>query len=314
MPGRSTACRLLAGFVSLSLFACADYGGQEPWRGWIEFHQKASFKGAVCGESSLDYALGELADNDVPVYRTMMMGMGSWEAYRDRIACMDRASTCEEYWRCRLPEDAEPCQSSTFRDHCDGDTAVSCWPYAEEEYYVVRMDCSEAPGGGTCVMEGVEARCDYAQCGPYAENPRCEGDLLLACEHREYSDIYWRYDCSATGMDCLPDGSCGIPGALDCTEFAGDVCDGPLIHSCYYDDGRMWSQDCREVHPDFVCVMDAYEDGGCAMPEGSWECQEHEETWCEGDELKACLYGKILSFDCASIAGSSCESDHCTRP
>ncbi len=297
----------------MAAFAACQYSSTGSWNGWIAFYSQASFKGTVCGYGSVDYVVGKLGSDDGLATRALYSAYGSaWEELKEQVACINKAKNCDQFWRCRWPKNSQPCDPATFDATCEGDTAINCSyreTHSDNEYFISRIDCSEAPGGGSCTLDDTGTDCMYNQCLPEATNPRCDGNLALACEPHDYSYIYWRMDCSILDMQCLQGGYCGIPGAINCDGNDREICDGPYIHGCHPGPD---SQDCRELDPDFLCFKDEYGQARCGMPEGSWECEENGQTWCVGSVLKACVYGKIVSFDCSSISGSRCESDHCS--
>ena len=304
----------IAAVVALLLSNCSE--SREAWKGWIDFNSEASFKSAICGKTSTENAVQDLFDEDNALIRTMYVASGYWVEMQERVECINEAKNCEEFWRCQLPAGAEPCDDTTFEEICEGDTTVQCLfrnVQGEQDHFIRRTDCSGVPGGGTCVLNGDGAQCEYNQCKPDATNPRCEGDIHLYCEHHEFSEIYWMMDCSVMNLQCLAEGMCGVPGAISCDDQQKVLCDGPFIHSCRSPLGQ-YSQDCREFHPEFVCFLDEFGDPRCGMAEGSWECEENEDRWCDSSVLKVCIYGKIVSFDCSSFNDSVCENDECIIP
>ncbi len=264
----------------------------------------------MIGELTLENGLIETI-----MKRTLFMSVGIWDEYKEFAACINQASDCEEFWRCNVPENGEPCNGYSFEETCEGDVLVKCSRYflGSNDLFIRRTDCSQAPGGGICVDDGYEPVCQFNECNPMDSGTRCVDDLVLFCQENMNPDFFWLLDCSLTGMQCIPGGLCGIPGNRACDGSREIFCEGPLIHFCGGQDVPT-TFDCREIDKDFVCFKDAGGDEGCGMPEGSWECETHEdEQWCDGSIFNACIYGKIISFDCASFAGSACEEGRCTR-
>lgn len=308
--------KTLSGFLFLTValsLGCSEYSKKE-WSGWIDFYAEASFKLATCGQTSLEYAAHRLGTDDSQSIRSMYVAWGLWPEMQQRVACMDKAKDCEQIRRCYV-QDAQLCDRDTYQESCEGDTAVSC-AYIELQgdwvSFVKSFNCASVPGGGRCEVNGRYADCVYNQCEHDADNARCEGDVSLFCEDREESFIYWMMDCSVLDMQCMPTGGCGFPEAIYCEgDMYDQACDGPYTHKCT--PSGPFSRDCRETHPDFVCFDDRGQDR-CGMPEGQWECEENEVLWCEGQVLKACIYGKLISFDCSSFADSVCDNGECVLP
>jgi len=298
--------------------ACQDYDEPDKWMGWLDFEARALFMRAVCGERGFESIADVLADHENSLLHSMYIATDSWDAEKERIDCMEETSNCEEYWRCKLPEDAENCDESTFEDYCDGDVAVRCSYLnvkSENNYIMRRSDCTVAPGGGSCLATSSEVKCKYDLC-EQEDNPTCfEDEVAVYCDSNEYQDMLWMMDCPSMGMECLEHGLCGIPDAIECSETDGpfiSVCEGSYIHVCV--PWGAYSEDCREMDPDFVCLMDEDDDAYCGMPMGEWQCTEHGSRWCEGSELRVCIYGKIVSYDCASFEEAQCEGDVCVLP
>lgn len=308
---------IVFGFVFIA-GACQDYDDSGEWNGWLDFETKALSKGAVCGDSSYDSVVDFLSDDHVLLIRSMYIAADLWGEFRELVACKEKAKNCEEYWRCKIPEGAGICDRDSFEEYCDGDVAVNCSyrnTNSEEQYFIIRKDCAAAPVSGSCVIMSGDAFCSYDLCNQ-EDNMLCtEDDVSIACENHDYEDLLWMMDCPSMGMKCLENGLCGIPDAITCGDPEGpwfEVCDGHYIHHCNI--LGAFSEDCREMDQDFVCLLDEDDEAYCSMPEGEWECTEHGSRWCEGSELRVCIYGKIVSYDCASFEEAQCEGDVCVLP
>ena len=71
----------------------------------------------------------------------------------------------------------------------------------------------------------------------------------------------------------------------------------------------MISFDCTIVGPEFTCLpIPEEKDVMCALPPDQREC-EAGEAFCEGDNIRLCLGGKLLTVDCSTFLNASCEEE-----
>jgi len=147
----------------------------------------------------------------------------------------------------------------------------------------------------------------------YAGSSWCDGDKLVSC----HDGVLETTDCGDLDQECRhwsnnADGGgststwCGT--GKECSE--GSYCIGDTAVLCDEDaQEEMISFDCTIVGPEFTCLpIPEEKDVMCALPPDQREC-EAGEAFCEGDNIRLCLGGKLLTVDCSTFLNASCEEE-----
>jgi len=143
--------------------------------------------------------------------------------------------------------------------------------------------------------------------GPCAD--RCDGNTLEACD----DSVKVRVDCTKLGRTCKLTTSngarCVRADALDCPDASLSACgDDGRPKYCQYEqvtDGVECSKyglTCAAGH----CVGN---EGACQAGSQSSSHVTYEGKACDGQRLKACAGGGLVTLDCGSmVAGATCQN------
>lgn len=231
------------------------------------------------------------------------------------IACMLRATTCQEIERCT--HDPSDLGAETFCEAhpgalgvCDGTRLYSCSDDASES---TAVDCAAL--GGVCVEQraagGLVVRgCTSPRlCPKGAPARRCEGErTIVRCE----DGLAERRDCPA-GTKCVVTGE---SGELEATcegarsEDRISRCAKPGFAACEGDRATFCTLVGRDA---WLRVTDCRAQGmTCAMRAGRANCVFENATCaatarCDGDTLVFCAAGSEMRVPCKSLGFSRCD-------
>jgi hypothetical protein len=222
------------------------------------------------------------------------------------LACAG-AKTCSEFRSC-WGGDAFTLETVWFSGTCQGN-ALTFTP-ADPTLPPVQFDCGAI--GGVCELlasNSTSYGCNVQSCRrPLA--PSCDGATASGCGGwAEYTSI----DCARTGRICRID---GVHAVCDGTE--GAACEGSEKVTCsgsvatYCGGSRHTTVDCARTHFRTRCAVGETSWEPCA-PAGN-ECDPLSfRGECDGNKLKVCVDGSIVSVDCGTVGLAFCEPSSTDR-
>jgi hypothetical protein len=257
--------------------------------------RECAFRSACAGES-VGGCVNFLRNDDA----FELEGGAAREALLARAGCVERAQSCDDYFACVYPG-AQRAACTVGPPSCRGNELDQCLSLGAAGTLTVTTDCTSS--NTTCrTVDGAGACLSSFECGT-TETTYCSGNTLVWCYKPEYGTPRpIPIDCAQRGLVC--DGNmCRDEPRRACTEH---VCDGTIVRRC--SQSTAYSLDCRVIDPSFTCFSDAGQ-LRCGESQPDARCPldpiSSQNVWCDGDVAQACVWGRVVSVDCAA-AGASC--------
>jgi hypothetical protein len=239
----------------------------------------------------------------------MFLGLADSMAYDvgDTYDCVkDAGRDCERLFECiNEGRPLQPCDASTYENHCEGDLQVAC-----TDGLVHFFDCSRLDviyGNATCRIDPDSQQPDCVSATTCSGTSfHCDGNVLEMC----MEDEFIRADCSLLGARCdtymgLMD-TCIGTGAGCNSETDQPHCSGTSIVNCLANKEARF--DCEaELGSEFTCVQAPDDEPECGFKAVECDPETHVDR-CEVNNLVYCRFGAVDSVDCVLLGYTRCES------
>lgn len=226
--------------------------------------------------------------SDCVDYYDVLRGQGLGPAYDRRYRCVLAAKAdCAKVRACfgQLGN----CAKGTYQAECRSNKAYSCDLLDQTVY---ELDCGL--GGLACRIDRRNTFSARCLCDASFQ-PRCHGSWAITCVDGAPRGI----DCAVRRQSCS-DGRCAAPASgasCDASTFKGR-CDGSVAVACH--DGREVESDCARQMVNNRCS------GGRCVASDT-RCSD-DFNRCKDGDLEACVDGRWVRFDCASLGLGDCRT------
>lgn len=224
--------------------------------------------------------------------------------------CVLAASDCKGVAACFVSKVPTTTCGGASTKGCQGSVAWRC-----DNNLPVSVDCGDY--GLPCRLLGSDPMCArLPECAPGANGPSCSGTNVNYCVTKKGVTDGVKIDCAAMGMSCLGssktlelDDVCGDPNAAACDKASFvERCEGSVRVRCA--GGRESRLDCSLSAE--TCALDQEDSPpravcGPLQPCPTDKYGDEIQDSCDGNKLRFCDGGKMVSMDCASV-GMICKS------
>jgi hypothetical protein len=224
---------------------------------------------------------------------------------REALACIAGTETCAESGACLAFEVMSPtdprCADAGGPETCvdNGGSTLYCTPtFAQMEhctapFFPLGTSCLEgAPDGSAICASAAGCTADS-----------CDGAVLYFCNPA--LDVTLGVDCEVVGNTCGFDSSVGLlnclaDGNYEYCQNLSYMCDGDRVKVCHNAGVSLF--DCTEFG---ATCSEAIGSPRCVRPTDECTPFDADINLCEGNNIKLCVGGERIDFDCASI-GKTC--------